>query len=282
MPIHVESTNTRYGKIALAFKYEKEPVPGKNEEDLLKVYTMKPVSNAMLETIIGGNVSQSAMSSARRTPQEREAALQRSQQAQKLIARDIVTTAKTKYELEAAAGSISGIDRNTIYLRHEDIKEAADFNYEFLMACRNQEHHPEVLAQLQYKEIEEARKAAGITSPEQLSALFDASEQELLDRYPTINRYLRMLAETQALAQNKAPTPQQREQLQKYQVGMNLMGVVEARMDLMANPVYPDVNPYALYGNSVAANDIADSMTQAGFPEADLGRDASLLHRLSS
>ena len=121
MPISVESTNGRYGSLDHNFKYDATKSPESNVDDLLKVYTMKPISNAQMESIIGEELQQFSMKNVTRTPQERAEALRRQASAQHMIAQDLVNAAKTKHALAASnpEGS-AALKRNTVFLSLND------------------------------------------------------------------------------------------------------------------------------------------------------------------
>ena len=223
-------------------------------EDIKKAFEMVPLDNDTISRILSGGISQFSLSDVACRPEDQEARLRLSERARDIFAQEIIGLQRGHAELVADVGkeAAANLERFLPYLRTGE----PEFNREFLAACSNEA----TLDQAKYKEVMRSLKEFGVNSPKDFAALGELNDEKLLEVYLPVNRVLRMIAELQYLPDSPNLTEDQRTEIAPYiALGMSFAPVMEHRLNLMANPLYPLLDYTRLYEKNPSILDVQDA-----------------------
>ena len=277
MPIG-KAISVKYNDMAQFFHYNKDKDFKDNIEELMKVYQMSPLSNADLQNIIGNGISQFSMSSAAHRFGSGRENRRHNRLAQEKIANSVV-------QLKRATSKMKNSDplgRNMIFINIEDTDEATKANEEFAEHCnfiksaaaipdfdKTSQQWTETVKNVvtfQCDAIKRAREALGVNEPKDLAPLYTLSLEEMINRYDQLNRYLRMMCETDNMIREfgeDAFTKEQLAEIRPYRdLVFELASIFDARMEIISNPLYMQLNPDRMFDKAITSCDFYDILTQ--------------------
>ena len=149
-------------------------------------------------------VNHFSLADAKRSSKEQAICQERMLRAQDLAANEVVSlklpTINLDRKLKEDLGedvSVSAIARDMTFLRRDDTAEALEFNKKLFLAVTSK--NPVEAADAVFESIEHARLEAGITSPEDISRMYDLDDEAFLQNYEKLMTFCRRVSEDRVL-----------------------------------------------------------------------------------
>ena len=265
----------RFTKCFENFAYDDGRTPEQNKEDFKVLYDRYMMSEEQMERVCNSVMNHFSMKEAKRSSREQEVCQARTQQAQDILAGEIVgiklAFINLDKKLKADLGNdvqANSIARDMTFLRREETEEALEFNKRLFLAVTSND--PTAAANAIFESIEHARREAGINSPEDLDRMYDLDDDALLQNYEKVMVFCRRLAEDRVL-NDYAFSDAQKEHLLKYKnLTQSLAQILESRMETIANPVYSLLDP-AYFHDKRPAHTNADEAVDEMISEDQYG-----------
>ena len=257
----------KFAKTYADFVYDTAKTPEQNKEDFKAIYDRYMMPEEMMERIGNVVVNHFSLADAKRSSKEQAICQERMLRAQDLAANEVVSlklpTINLDRKLKEDLGedvSVSAIARDMTFLRRDDTAEALEFNKKLFLAVTSK--NPVEAADAVFESIEHARLEAGITSPEDISRMYDLDDEAFLQNYEKLMTFCRRVSEDRVLKDYDF-SPEQREHILQYKdITQSLTQVLESRLETISNPLYPTLNPVYFHDKSPAYLNIDDAVSE--------------------
>ena len=238
-----------FSSLSMAFEYDITKTPEENRADFMKAFDVPRLSDSQIRKIGSAGMNQFSLSAAKRSPEDRLRALRINKLAQGCLATEILGIQAAVARLEKEMGQTNALARDLAYLRRDETDEALQFNKELLAACRSGD--PKEIGRLQYRIIKYAQEQLGITSKEDIYKLTRLNDDELMEKHHLISLYGRVLHDSDRILENNEFTPEQEQEIRDFKAVMqSTMLAIHEKLNIMANPIYADLDPAYFYGKS--------------------------------
>ena len=280
MPINVSSGPMTFQSASNKFILAPQDSFDENVNALKAIYEYEPLSKADMETAINGGMNYFKLSDYTRTPAEQRRCAELSAKVQDAIARDIVNRKTAEHEADQRKPG-SGA-RITSIFRYDATDEARTFNQQVLEVVNSGD--PARLDRLRFDELKRVNEAMGVHSAADLARVFAVDDETLVNNFAMYNRYAQILGEMEQLKDSKALSEEEHEYLLPFRtLGVQMLGVLGSRADMIANPYYAILDADRLNEKGPVYTSIANKMDDMSVAGVNFGnRQSGSQHALGN
>ena len=191
-----------------------------------------------------------------RSSSDHKAAVLLNNHMQETFANLIASRAYTlnKYSSDPAnADAFTALGRGTAFLHNEDENAPDAFNAQLLQAAAQFKDNPAPLRDLMFGELTRLREKLGLNNQQDIDRLFNIPDVELVNKFEDISHYTRLLTEIKNGGLTHFFTQEQLNQLQDQSALIDTMAILEERANLIANPLYTEIDPRLLFDQKQTA-----------------------------